>query len=55
MNTGAQKCVIQRVMNRTGVVVARSVGDARHRAAMNEVADVIERHDDHHAAAQRID
>ena len=27
MNTGAQKCVIQRVMKRIGVVTARSVGD----------------------------
>jgi hypothetical protein len=28
MKTGAQKWVTQRVRNRTGVVVARSVGDA---------------------------
>ena len=27
MNTGAQKWVIQRVRNKIGVVVARSVGD----------------------------
>ncbi len=54
-NTGAQKCVTQRVRNRIARR-RREVGRRRrHRGAMKEVAHVIERHDDHDGAAQGVD
>ena len=52
-NVGAQRWVIQRVKNSGTVVCARFVGlSARH---AEEVAHVIERHQDHDDAAQRVD
>ena len=48
---GAQKCVTQRVRNRAGIVHIARV----HAAAAEEVACVIEHHDGHDEAAQKVD
>ena len=52
-NTGAQKCVIQRVRNSAAVAV-REVGRVLARDA-EEVARVVERHQDHDHAAHDVD
>ena len=55
MNTGAQMCVTQRVRKMIGVVRVRSSGEKAHRAGVEEVARVIERHDHHDQPAQRVE
>ena len=51
--TGAQKCVTHRVKNNATVACAGSVGFTPGMA--EEVAHVIERHDEHDRAAQDVD
>ena len=53
-NTGAQKCVIQRVkrQRRADIRIAHRI---LHRAVHEEVAHVIERHDDDDQATQHVD
>jgi hypothetical protein len=50
MKVGAQKCVIQRVRNSAGSATSRGLKPLRE-----EIAGVVERHHDHHKAAQEID
>jgi hypothetical protein len=52
-NTGAQKKVIQRVRNKAAEACAKFVGILSGHA--EEVAGVIERHDDHDHAAEDVD
>ena len=54
-NTGAQTWVTQRVKNRIGVVRARSSGEKLIAPTSKEITRVVQRHDDHHRSAQRVD
>jgi hypothetical protein len=55
MKTGAQKWVIQRVKKRGWVGVGEVGWGEGNGFVMDEVADVVEGHDDHDGSAQGVD
>ena len=54
-NTGAQKCVTHRVKNSSSVRFRQVFRREQLRAVVEEIADVVERHDHHDDAAQNVD